>query len=52
MKILNIVGSVSTGTYLHYGDKKQWMFERSIADRIKLRKERLEEIKRKEQWIV
>ena len=23
LKILNNVGSVSTGTYLHYGDKKQ-----------------------------
>ena len=51
--ILNIVKNVSsvfTGIYLYYKNvSKEAMFERSIAERIKLRKERFDEIKRKEQ---
>ena len=48
--VFNDVGTTFTGTYLHYQDApKETMFERSIAERIKLRKERFDEIKRKEQ---
>ena len=47
--ILNNVGSIFTGAYLHYKDlPKETMFERSIAERRKLRREGLDEIKRKE----
>ena len=50
--ILNNVGSIFTGAYLHYKNMpKETMFERSIEERIKLRTERLDEIKRKEQNI-
>ena len=52
LNILNNVGSIFTGVYLHYKNvPKETMFERSIAERIKLRRERLDEIKRKEQNI-
>ena len=53
MDILNNVGSIiTTGTDLYYKDvPKGTMFKRSIAERIKLRKERFDEIKRKEQNI-
>ena len=52
MDILNKVDSISTGLYLHYKElPKETMFERSIAEKIKLRKERFDEIKRKEQNI-
>ena len=48
LNILNNVGSIFTGTYLHYRDiPKETMFERSIAERIKLTKERFNEIDRK-----
>ena len=41
-----------TGAYLHYENiPKETMFERRIAERIKLRRRRLDEIKRKEQNI-
>ena len=41
-----------TGAYLHYKNvPKETIFERSIADRIKLRNERSNEIERKEQNI-
>ena len=52
LNILNNVVSIFTGTYLHYKYvPKETMFERSIAERIKLRKERFDEIKTKEQNI-
>ena len=52
MNILENVGAIFTGAYLHYKDVlKETIFKRSIAERIKLRKERLDEIKRKEQNI-
>ena len=52
LDILKNVGSIFVGLYLHYKDVPQEkMFERSIAERIKLRKERFVEIKRKEQNI-
>ena len=48
LNIPNNVGSIFTGTYLHYRDiPKETMFERSIAERIKLTKERFNEIDRK-----
>ena len=48
LDILNNVGSVFTGTYLHYKDvSKETIFERSIAERVKLRRGRFDEIKRK-----
>ena len=53
LKILNNVGSIfTTDTYLHCKDvPKETEFERSLTERIKLRKERFDEIKRKEQNI-
>ena len=46
LNILNNVGSIFTGLYFHYRDvPKETMFERNIAERIKLRKERFSEIK-------
>ena len=52
LNILNNVGSIFTGAYLHYKDvPKETMFERSIVERIKSRKGRLDEIERKEQNI-
>ena len=52
LNILNNAGSIFTGAYLHYKNvPKETMFERSIAERTKLRRERLDEIKRKEQNI-
>ena len=46
--ILENVGSVFTGAYFHYKNvPKETMFERSIAERAKLR-DRLDEIKRTE----
>ena len=52
MNILKNVSSIFTGMYLHYKNvSKEAMFKRSIAERIKLRKERFDEIKRKEQNI-
>ena len=49
LSILENVGTIFTGVYLHYKDvPKETMFERSIAERIKSRKERLDEIERKE----
>ena len=52
MNILNNVVSIFTGTYLHYKYvPKETMFERSIAERIKLRKRGLHEIKGTEQNI-
>ena len=39
LNLLNNVGSIFTGTYLHYKDvPKETIIERSIAERIKLRK--------------
>ena len=54
-KILDIfsnVGSTFSVPYLHYNDvPKENMFERSIAERTKLRRRRFDEIKRKERNI-
>ena len=49
---LENVGTIFTALYLHYKDvSKETLLERNIADRIKLRKERFDEIKRKEKKI-
>ena len=48
LNIHNNVGSVLTGAYLHYKNvPKETVFERSIAERTKLRRGRLDEIKKK-----
>ena len=48
LNILENVGSIPTGAYLHYKNvPKETIFERSIAERTKLRKERLDAIKKK-----
>ena len=50
--IVNNIGSIFTDVYLHYKNAPhETMFERSITERTKLRRERLDEIKRKEQNI-
>ena len=50
LNILENVGIIFTGAYLHYKDEpKETIFERSIVEKIKLRKGRLDEIERKEQ---
>ena len=52
LNILSNVGSIFIGVCLQYKNvPKETMFERSIAERIKLKRERLDEIKRKEQNI-
>ena len=52
LNIVNNVGWIFTKHYWHYKDvPKEKMFERSIAEVIKLRKERFDEMKRKEQNI-
>ena len=52
MDVINNVGSIFTGTYLHYKDiPKETMFERSIAERTKLKRGRYDEIKTTEQNI-
>ena len=52
LNIVNNVGSIFTGTYLHYKDvPKEKMVERSVSERKKLRRQRFYEIKRKEQNI-
>ena len=41
LKILENINAIFTGNYLHYKElPKETIFERSIADRIKSRKER------------
>ena len=52
LKVLKNLNSVFTGVSLHYKDvPKKAMLERSIAEKTKLRRERLDETKRKEQNI-
>ena len=41
LNVLNNVGTIFTGAYLHYTNEfKETMFEKSIAEKIKLRKRR------------
>ena len=50
MNILKNVGSIFSGAYLDYKNvPKEAMFERSIEERINLRRGRLDKIERKEQ---
>ena len=52
LKIFENINAIFTGTYLHYGKlPKETKFERSIADRIKSRKERLDIINKNEENI-
>ena len=52
LDILKNVGTIFTGAYWHHKDMpREKIFERSIAGKTKLRRERLVEIKRKEQNI-
>ena len=52
LNFLKTLKSLFTGAYLYYKKvSKETMFERSIAERTKLRRERLDKIKRKEQSI-
>ena len=52
LNILNNVGSIFNGAYLHYKNvPKETMIEKRIAERTKLRRGRSDEIKRKEQNI-
>ena len=49
LNVLDNIDSIFTGTYLHYKDvSKQTMFK-SVAERTKLRRQKFDEIKRKEQ---
>ena len=48
LKILGNINTIFTGTYLHYGELfKEIKFERSITDRVKLRKQKLDIINKK-----
>ena len=52
LNILKNVGTIFTGAYLHYKDvPKETIFERIIAERTKLRRQRSDETERKEQNI-
>ena len=52
MNILKNIGPILTSAYLHYKNvPKETMFETSMAERTKLRRGRLDEIKRSEQNI-
>ena len=52
LNILGNIGSMFIGAYLHNNNvPKETMFEKSIVERSKLRRERLDEIKREEQNI-
>ena len=52
LNILNNLGSIFTGAYLHYkGVPKGIIIERSVVERTKLRRGKFDEIERKEQNI-
>ena len=52
LKILENIGAIFTGAYLHYGEvPKETIFERNIAERVKLRRQRLDIIKKKKENI-
>ena len=49
LKILDNIGAIFTGAYLHYGEvPKRTIVERSIAKKVKLRREKITEIKEEE----
>ena len=52
LEILENIGAIFTGAYLHYGEvPKEKIFERNIAERVKLRRQRLDIIKKKKENI-
>ena len=52
LDILDNIGTIFTGAYFHYKDMpKETIFERTITEKTKLRKGRLDEIEGKEQNI-
>ena len=52
LKIFENKNAIFTGTYLHYGELfKETKFERSIADRVKLRKQKLDIINKNKEKI-
>ena len=52
LKILENINAIFTGTYLHYGELfKETKFERSIADRVKLRKQKLDIINKNKEKV-
>ena len=52
LKIFENINAIFTGTYLHYGELfKETKFERSIADRVKLRKQKLDIINKNKEKI-
>ena len=50
--ILEDMSAIFTGAYLHYEEVPQETTERSIANRVRLRKEKITEIKEEEKNIV
>ena len=49
LDILNNVGTIFTGAYMHCGDVlKETIFERTIVERLKLRKEKIAQIEKEE----
>ena len=52
LKIVENIGAIFTGTYLHYGEMpKEIIFERNIAESVKLRRKRIAEIEKREKNI-
>ena len=52
LKIFENINAIFTGTYLHYGELfKETKFERSIADRVKLRKQKLDIINKNKEKV-
>ena len=49
LDILNNIGTIFTGSYMHCGDvPKETIFERTIVERLKLRKEKIAQIEKEE----
>ena len=49
LDILNNIGTIFTGAYMHCGDvPKETKFERTIVERLKLRKEKIAQIEKEE----
>ena len=49
LNVLDNIDSIFTGTYLHYKDVSKQTIFKSDAERTKLRRQKFDEIKRKEQ---
>ena len=49
LDILNNIGTIFTGAYMHCGDvPKETIFGRTIVERLKLRKEKIAQIEKEE----